>query len=140
MLSAGFKQVKEKNVSILSQGGFFRALGFALGLTFLIFFISALLLTYTPLPESCIPLISLSTLLISMMLAGAVSAKKVGHHGYLSGALAGLTYSLLLYLASMLIAGEWIFGSYNLILLLIGVFGGAAGGILGINFAPKKRR
>lgn len=140
MVSTGFKQVKENGFPALSQSGFFRGLGLSLGLTFSVFLISALLLTYTPLPESSIPFISLGTLLVSMMLAGAVAAKKVGHHGYLSGALAGLTYSLLLYLASMMIAGEWIFGSYVLVLLLIGVFGGAVGGILGINFAPKKRR
>ncbi len=140
MLSTSFKQVKESNFSILSRSGFLRGLGLALGFTFSVFLISALLLTYTPLPESAIPLISLGTLLVSILLSGAVSAKKVGHHGYLSGALAGCTYCLLLYLASMIIAGEWIFGSYVLILLLIGVFGGAAGGIIGINLSPKKRR
>lgn len=133
------KQVKEKFDFPFSWKGFLRGLAAAILLTLGIFVIGALLLTYTPLPEAAIAPIAIITQVLSVMLAGAVQASYAGHHGYLAGGVTGLAYTLLLYLVSLLVAGEIHFGSYFFILLIIGLFGGAVGGIVGINLFRAHR-
>ena len=121
-------------------GGFVKAMLIAVGFTVLVFFICALLLTYTGLSESAIPFIVIITAVTSVILAGTVTGKRAGQRGYLNGALTGVAYMALLYVISLLVGGDFYFGTYILILLIIGLFGGAFGGILGINLSLRRRR
>ncbi|MBR7163438.1 MAG: TIGR04086 family membrane protein [Clostridia bacterium] len=101
---------------------------------------AALLLTYTGLSENAIPFITTVTMVVSVMLAGMVSAKSGRSRGYLNGALTGILYALVLYVISLLVSGSFFCNNYILILLAIGIFGGAFGGILGINMSAKGKR
>ncbi|MBE7048384.1 MAG: TIGR04086 family membrane protein [Ruminococcaceae bacterium] len=140
MFSSDYSQVKETSSLKALWPGFVKAILFAVGLTLVVFFVGALLLTYTPLSEGAIPFIAIATAVISVIIAGAIMARTVGHRGYLSGALMGGSYMVLLYLVSLLIAGDFHFSSYMLVLLAIGLLGGAFGGILGINLFGNRRR
>lgn len=136
MYSSEYKQVKEPG----AVRGLLKALLLAMGLTLLIFLVSSLLLAYTGIPESAVPFITVITVVISVGTAGAVYARAIGRRGYLSGAAAGILYVLVLYLLSLLMAGGFHFSLYIPILAAIGLFGGAFGGIIGINLSGKRKR
>lgn len=134
------KAVSEVGVFKNVFSGFGKAIIIAVGFTLVVFFIAALLLTYTGLSESAIPFITTVTMVVSVVLAGLVSAKAGKSRGYLNGALTGLLYALLLYVISLLVSGSFFCNVYILILLAIGIFGGATGGILGINMRARRKR
>ena len=139
MNTRGYKQAKETDGAKKLLPGFLKALLLAFGLTLLIFFVCSLLLTYTGLAEKSIPFIVIITVVLSTALAGALHAKTTNQKGYLNGALIGIVYVLVLYIISLLTAGRFYFNPYILILLAIGIFSGAFGGILGINLSGKRR-
>ncbi len=139
MIRNEYKQVKETGASTGMLPALLKAQGFALALTLLIFFICALLLTYTGLPEGAIPFITTLTVVLSVVIAGAVLAKTVGRRGYLNGSLAGIVYALVLYVLSIVLSGDFHFSPYILILACICLVGGAFGGIIGINLSGKRR-
>ncbi len=134
------KQIQETGVAKPVLIGFGKALLVALVFTLLVFFIAALLLTYTHLSESAIPFITTVTLVVSVVLAGATSARKAKSRGYLSGGVTGVLYALVLQIVAMLISGSFQIGPYIFVLLAIGLFGGAIGGILGINLSARRKR
>ncbi|MBQ2696159.1 MAG: TIGR04086 family membrane protein [Clostridia bacterium] len=134
------KQVKDVGIMKSVLSGFLKAVLAALGFTLVVFFIAALLLTYTGLSEGSIPFITTVTMVLSVMLAGAVSARAGKSRGYLNGALTGILYVLVLYIVSLLVSGSFSCSSYILVLLAIGIFGGAFGGILGVNISAKRKR
>ncbi len=140
MFGDAYKQVKDTGKGALVRHSFVKAIPVALGITVFIFLISALLLTYTALPEASIPFITILAAVVSTVLAGTVAARGAKSKGYLVGSVAGIGYALLLYLLSFLFAGGLYFNMYILILLVIGLFGGAFGGILGINISVGKKR
>lgn len=134
------KVISETNVVKNVFSGFGKAVLFALGFTLIVFFIAALLLTYTGLSENTIPFITTVTMAISMVLAGFMSAKAGKSRGYLNGGLTGILYALLLYIISMLVSGSFFCNVYILILFAIGITCGAFGGILGVNMRAGRKR
>jgi putative membrane protein (TIGR04086 family) len=99
-----------------------------------IFFIgSALLLTYTSLPESSIPAIAIATTVISVLVAGYDTAKGAPSKGWLWGLSAGIVYAVILILISSTVAKELMMTPNTLTLLLSAGGGGALGGMVGIN-------
>ena len=120
--------------------GFGKAMLIALGFTLVVFFIAALLLTYTGLSENAIPFITTVTMVISVVLAGLISAKAGKSRGYINGAITGILYALVLYDITLLISGSFFCNAYILIPLAIGIFGGAFGGILGVNMRVGRKR
>ncbi|MBR6729538.1 MAG: TIGR04086 family membrane protein [Clostridia bacterium] len=140
MYSEAYKQVKDTAPASVFGRRLVKAVPLAFGLTFVVFALCALLLTYTGLPEGAIPTISIITALLSVIGAGITATRGIAGRGYLFGALTGLFYVFLLYILACLFAGELYVNSYILILLAIGLFGGALGGILGINVSTGKKR
>ncbi len=135
-----FKQIQDSSGIKIKIPGFGKGILVALGFTFLVFFLAALLLTYTRLTENAIPFISTVTLVVSVMIAGGVSAKAGKNRGFINGGLTGVCYAFLLYFVSLLISGSFFVSGYLLVLLAVGLFGGAFGGILGINLKGKRKR
>ncbi len=120
--------------------GFVKAVLAAVILTLCVFLVAALLLTYTGLSEGAIPFITTVTLVLSVMLAGAISARRGKNRGFINGGLTGILYALVMYVISLLVSGSFHFSGYIPVLLAIGLFGGAAGGILGVNIGTKRKR
>lgn len=134
-----YKQVKETGALRGTVPGALKALAVSLGLTFIIFLVSALLLTYTKLSEGAIPFITLITVVLSVVTGGGMLAKTAGKRGYLNGALAGILYALVLYGASLCMGGGIHAYPYIFVLLAICLVGGAFGGIMGINLTGKRK-
>ena len=101
-------------------------------------FAFAVIITYTNFPDKFIPPLVITFTVISIALAGIMTAKKCFSKGWLSGGLTGLIYMLLLYCIGSLMFRSFNFDGRVITMLLIGVFSGMFGGIVGIN--TKKRR
>ncbi|NLK96621.1 TIGR04086 family membrane protein [Defluviitalea saccharophila] len=99
-----------------------------------IFFIgSALLLTYTSLPESSIPAIAIVTTIISVLVAGFDTAKGAPSKGWLWGLAAGLVYAVILIAVSSTVGKELMMTRSTATLLIMAGAGGTLGGMIGIN-------
>lgn len=99
-----------------------------------IFFIgSALLLTYTSLPESSIPAIAIVTTIISVLVAGYDTAKGAPSKGWLWGLAAGLVYAVILIIVSTTVGKELMMTRNTATLLIMAGAGGTLGGMIGIN-------
>ncbi|HOM03017.1 MAG TPA: TIGR04086 family membrane protein [Acetivibrio sp.] len=97
------------------------------------FAIFAYFLRFTDFPLKYMSTAVIITTLLSIVIAGWISAKNVKSKGWLNGAIVGFIYMLILYLISSIVYRDFAVNSYVLILLAIGVLSGSIGGILGIN-------
>lgn len=140
-----------ENVKIVDGGGVSSAaLGFLKGvliaalITLVIFSLAALILSYTPLPESAIPYITFGTQIIGSLISGFIPAKRAGTKGLLTGGLSALIYMLIIWLVSSLASDGFYMGSHILTMFLVSLASGALGGIMGVNFKSsnnnKKKR
>ena len=140
-----------ENVKTVSGGGisstvsaFFKGVMLASILTFVIFALFSVVLSYTPLPESAIPYIVFVTQGICSLIAGFIPAKKAGVKGLITGSLSALLYMLILWLISSLLSDGFYVNSHVLTMFLVSLIFGALGGITGVNFKDsntnKKKR
>ena len=140
-----------ENVKTVSEGGasstvsaFLKGILIASVLTFVIFALFSVILSYTPLSEGAIPYIVFITQGIGAFIAGFIPAKRAGVKGLVTGSLSALLYMLILWLISSLLADGFYVNSHVLTMLLVSLVLGALGGITGVNFKDsntnKKKR
>ena len=101
-------------------------------------FVFAIIITYTNFPDKLIPPLVIAFTVISIALAGVMTAKKSFSKGWLSGSLTGFTYMLLLYCIGSLMFQSFNFDGKVITMFLIGVLSGMFGGIVGINTKRKR--
>ncbi|NLL06202.1 MAG: TIGR04086 family membrane protein [Clostridiaceae bacterium] len=110
-------------------------------ITIPLFVIFAFFLTYMDFPEKFLPSAVIITTLISIIVAGWSSTRKIRNKGWLNGGIVGLMYIGILFLASSLAYRNYSINSHVVVMLVIGAITGSVGGILGINLRnePKVR-
>ena len=140
MYNNEYKTVKDTGAVKVSTTAFSKAMLWALGLTVAVLVFASLLLTYTPVSEMLIPTIAILAAVLSAMTAGLVASRSVKSRGWLTGMLAGILYSIILYTFSFLASDGFHFSAYIIIMSVISMFAGAIGGILGINLPNKRKR
>ena len=113
--------------------------GIAGGYIFLIvcFAVLSVVYTYTAFPAGLLKPFVTAVTVISLIVCGLLSAKRINGFGWLHGALAGIVYTLIRYIFGAMFINGFGVSSSTASMFLIGIIFGAAGGILGINF--KKR-
>ncbi|WP_058486114.1 TIGR04086 family membrane protein [Defluviitalea phaphyphila] len=94
---------------------------------------TTLLLTYTSLSESSIPLISTITTLIAVLIAGYDTAKVSQSKGWFWGLISGIVYAIIFTIFFYFIGKEEIQFKSIIILFLLSSGGGSLGGMIGIN-------
>lgn len=140
-----------ENVKTVSEGtasstayAFLKGVMIASVLTFVIFALFSVVLSYTPLPESAIPYIVFATQIIGAFVAGFIPAKRAGVKGLITGSVSALLYMLILWLISSLLSDGFYVNSHVLTMFLVSLIFGALGGITGVNFKDsatnKKKR
>lgn len=102
-------------------------------LTFVVFIIYAILITYTGVSEKGVDTVALVTAGIAVLLAGFEVGIRARAKGLIFGMLTGVLYCLI-----MLLIGFTCFGGVEpdtgkLLLVIISALGGGVGGIIGIN-------
>ena len=107
--------------------------GIALGITILLLFIFAILLTYTNIQESAmIPVVVIITA-ISILIGSSLSTLRIKKNGLLNGALVGVIYILLIYIISSLTGSGFSLNIMSVIMLVSSIIAGMIGGIIGVN-------
>lgn len=76
---------------------------------------------------------------ISVLFCGFTSARGAGRGGLINGIIAGVLYTLLLYAVGSIVSGSIGFNAATISALLVGVFCGGLGGVLGINTKRRRR-
>ena len=67
-------------------------------------------------------------------------AKNTGSHGLFAGAIAGLSYTLMLYILRCIAFADFSFNTSAMLTALICVMCGAVGGVIGVNAKVKRKR
>jgi len=122
----------------------FAAVGFARGLlaavvfTLITFALFACLLAYTALTENAVPVIATAVQAAGALISGYCTAKKTGSRGFLSGLAAGVLYVLILWVIAFFASDAYSMGAHFFKMLAFSAFGGAVGGVLGVNLKAGK--
>lgn len=96
-------------------------------------FIFAILLAYTNISDSIIPIVIVFLTFVSILIGSIISMRKVSKNGLINGAIIGGTYVVLLYLISSILNTGFTFNIYTVIMIISGIISGIIGGIIGIN-------
>ena len=101
--------------------------------TLLIFALFAFILSNTDFPEKYITPVVIITTIISVLIAGSITARTLKSRGWVNGSVVGMIYIAVLYLVSSVANRNFGVDRYVITMLLVGIFSGAIGGIIGVN-------
>ncbi len=105
-------------------------------ITFAVFIIYALLLTYTDITEKNINTISLITSVVSVLISSFIVCRASQKNGLLYGMLTGFLYAFIMLMLNLCIMPSITF-SYKMLMLIIACI--ASGGISGIIYINLKK-
>ncbi len=124
-------ELKKRSLAII------KGCAFAIILSIILLTIYALVLTYTTISESTIMPVVLTITGISILVGSTISSRKIKKNGLICGAIVGVTYILVLYLASSMCMTGFSLSGNSFIMLAVGAITGVIGGIIGVNFSTK---
>lgn len=104
----------------------------AYAITMILLFVFSVIVTYTNINEDFTIYIAKAITYIATFVSGFIAAGKIANKGWLSGAIAGLCYAVILVILSS-IFGENTFGISDILRFFGCIFTGILGGIIGIN-------
>ena len=110
------------------------------GISLILFFIFAFVITYTSVPYSIVSPISVIITTIGIITAGILGGKKSSEKGWLTGCITGFIYMLILYIFGSIVYKNPGISSNGLTMIIIGIISGALGSIIGINNKRKYKR
>lgn len=111
----------------------FKGLLFSLVITLVSIFIFSIVLTYSNISESTIPIVIVVLTFISIFIGTIIGVRKISKNGMLNGAIIGGSYVLLLYFISSLLNTGFTLNIYTIIMIVAGIISGIIGGIIGVN-------
>lgn len=95
------------------------------------------LLTITNIPETIIPTAIICISAISVFIGSLISTKNIKSNGLINGGAVGLIFNAIIYLLSSFTIGEFGFNIKSMIMILVSVFTGLVGGIVGVNMVKN---
>lgn len=110
-----------------------KGVGFSLLATFILLFIFAIILTYTSVSEDTITPVIIVVTAISILIGSSMASGKIKKNGLLNGAFVGGIYLLVIYLISSILNWNFSFNLQSIIMIIVGMFFGVLGGIIGVN-------
>lgn len=112
----------------------FKGVGYAFILTVICLSIFSALLTYTDLNENLIPPVVIVVTGICILVGSLIVNKKRNKNGVLNGIIIGIVYISFIYIISSIVSdGKFYFNIGALFMMLVGIVGGAIGGLIGVN-------
>jgi len=106
----------------------------ALIITMIFLMISTLVLRFTSLSETKMPLINNVIMVLSLVVGSIYASRKIKDNGWLQGAAIGVLYYFIIILLNLLIVRNFgVFNIYMFSKLLISMLVGTIGGIIGVN-------
>lgn len=107
-------------------------------ITVTVFIIYGALLTYTEITEKNIQMVTMVTTVISVLVAGFISARGVSSKGLIYGMVSGVIYSLIMFMISICILPKIQLNSKIIMIIILSICSGGIGGIIGINMKKWK--
>lgn len=105
----------------------------AIVITIISLFITALILTYTNVRESIIPVVIIAISSISILVGSILSTLHIRKNGLLNGALVGAIYMITIYLISSIAITGFGINLKTIIMFILCILSGIVGGIIGVN-------
>lgn len=102
-------------------------------ISMLLFFLVALLITYTSLGENVIPFVTSVIMILGIVFSSVYCSAHLQKKGWLHGALIGLIYILILILLSKIFISDYSIDSTAMYKIILATTTGVIGGILGVN-------
>lgn len=127
------KNSKEETYDFMQMVAITKGMGVAYGITCIFFLAYGILITYTEMSYDNLPLVALVTTAIASVVVGYDWAVCMKKKGIISGSLAGIFYTLILFLITFLVNQAFEWELTKLIMMMVSILAGAIGGILGAN-------
>lgn len=108
-------------------------------MVFLIFVVLAYIISLMKFPENYVTGAVIIANIISVIIAGSISASAVNTKGWLNGALTGCIYYVILFLISSMVVRNYHFGLAALSTMITCILAGSFGGMIGINIKKPSR-
>ncbi len=105
----------------------FKGIIFAFVLTLILLFILALILTYTNIQDTIVPVATIIVTAISILIGSSISTIKLKKNGILNGGIIGIVYIFTIYLISSVIEVGFSLNIKSVIMILIGIISGVIG-------------
>lgn len=105
-----------------------------------LFFIAAVVYMFTPLPQTALPAVSRTAVIIAEIAVAFMAGKISRQPGIITGLLFGLGFSLIFMLVGLFTGSISIISIEFWLMLITGVLVGIFGGIIGNSMAPKRSR
>ncbi|NLJ98777.1 MAG: TIGR04086 family membrane protein [Tissierellia bacterium] len=119
---------------LLSRGVFIlKGLVLSFIIALILVLVVSILLTYTNLKESRIPMLNTIIMTVSITIGGIYMAFKVDEKGWLNGGIIGALYFLILIFVNLLFIKPFIFDIYLIGKFFVSLAAGIIGGTIGIN-------
>lgn len=101
--------------------------------TLIILFLFSIILTYTNIAESVIPVVIIIATIISILIGSSITTIKIKKNGILNGGIIGFIYILGIYLISSIAQVGFSLNMYSIIMIILSILAGMIGGIVGVN-------
>ena len=111
----------------------FKGVLISLVVSFVLLAIFAIVLTYTSVSENTIVPVIIVVTGISILVGTILESRKIVKNGIWLGGIIGLIYVLILYIISSLLNADFSINTQSFILILVAIFSGMIGGIIGVN-------
>ena len=111
----------------------FKGLIMSFTITLIGILIFALILTYSNISESTIPIVIIAISFVSILIGSTISTRKISKNGMINGGIIGGIYVAILYLISSIVSTGFSINIYTIFMIILGIIAGLVGGILGIN-------
>lgn len=105
----------------------------AMIISLILLFILSVVLAVTSVKENIMSFAIIFISAISILVGAFFSANKIKEKGIIYGAIIGLLYMIILYFISSVVNWNFSLTLEAIIMTIIGIVGGAIGGILGVN-------
>lgn len=109
-------------------------------LSIVFMFLYAIILTNTDIQENTIKPVIITITGISLLIGTSICCLKTDKKGILKGVLIGGIYFIMLYILSSIILCGFSLNLESIIMILVGMFLGGIGGIIGVNIGTNRHK
>lgn len=113
---------------------FFKNLLLSILISIVLIVILSLLMSNTNISDSLLKPVIIGVVAFSLLIGAFNMSRSKKEKGIIFGSLLGITYILILYIVSSIVLMDFSLSISSLFFILLGILGGAVGGILGVNF------
>ena len=118
-------EVKEKDERLEAFLRVIKGIGISVFLSFIFLLIYSVILTYTNVNDTTIPVIVIVINVISILIGSSICTLKLNKNGILNGMIIGGLYMIILYLISGIIHMNFSFTLYSICFVLLGIIAGS---------------